>query len=129
MKPLLVEGIEEIEITDPAGLCNPPVPQLPSGFRAQPSPVPPPTTPYDAFQASGTFGRPFPLEPLVPDVIPGRIRPPERFRPQVTKTVPPSDDRSKWGVGGEVIRQAGKEIGKWEKNWNSSVGGSRTDGD
>jgi len=45
---LNVQGIEEIELTDPQGLCNPPVPQMPPAvnpFPPQPQ-IPTSITPF-----------------------------------------------------------------------------------
>ncbi|MBA7693410.1 hypothetical protein ES703_101992 [subsurface metagenome] len=110
---LNVQGIEEIEITDPSGLCNPPVPQLPS----QPRGIPgiPPNLP------SG--GNPFTPQPMVPTPI-------SPFRPQpgvaiyTRKVGDPLEPHTKWGVGGPMIQQAGEQVDpeKWEKNWQASMG-------
>jgi len=131
---LNVQGIEEIEITDPSGLCNP-VPQPPG----QPGmPFSPPANPFPAQP------NPFRPQPMVPapfgDPNPpgiGRGRPigpwtgdiavPEHPTPYTR----PMDGGKKWGVGSEAIQRAGEQVDpeKWEKNWQASMGGEHTDGE
>ena len=136
-----VQGIEEIEITDPAGLCNPPVPQLPrqlpAGVGPAPQPRPAPSNPY----APGFPGQPQPMvpapfgDPNPPGIGRGRpigpwtgdIAVPEHPTPY-TRHV---DGGKKWGVGSEAIQRAGEQVDpeKWEKNWQASMGGEHTDGE
>ena len=108
---LNVQGIEEIEITDPAGLCNPPVPQ-----RGQPVPqLPsPPIGIYPTPQI------PTPISPFRPQPAP----------PIYTrKTGDPFAGEPNWGVGGPMIQQAGQQVDKdkWQKGWQSKVTGEDTD--
>jgi len=118
---LKVEGIEEIEITDPAGLCDPPAPQLPSPMTPLPRGIPalPPAV------------NPFRPQPQVPTpfgdpALPG-IRPLPGIGPY-TRVPDPNDpfNKTKWGVGGEAIQQAGQNLDKekWEKNWQSKNNGA-----
>lgn len=116
---LNVQGIEEIEITDPSGLCNPPVqqgiPQLP-----QPRGIPPnlPSAP-NPFQPQPQVPTPFgdPYLPGVPRT--GDVAMPHR-PPIYTRHL---DDPTKWGVGGEAIQRAGEQVDpdKWQKNWQSKM--------
>ena len=136
---LNVQRIEEIVITDPAGLCNPPVPQLPPG-RVPPGVVGPPRQAVPI--PSGMYpnpppGVPSPFQPQprgpaldpYPPGIPG-IRPLDhRIGPAIyTKPNDSFAPLSKWGVGGEAIQQAGRDIDqdgdpeKWEKNWQAEKG-------
>ena len=113
---LNVQGIEEIELTDPQGLCNPPVPQLPSGpgLPARPSNPIPPNQP----------GWPTPSQPT-PEIRGLDPGPPIYIR----KLGDPLEHPTKWGVGGEAIQRAGEQVDKekWEKNWQASVGGDVPD--
>ena len=113
---LEVQGVEEIEITDPAGLCTPSVPQ---GLRAKP-------------QSPQGMAPPFFPNPLGPTTP---INPPTIYTKNILpgQSVTPGPDPSKWEVGGNSIQKAGQDINegltKWEKNWNSSLGGKAPDGD
>ena len=111
---LAVQGIEEIELTDPQGLCNPPAPQLPQPYppnqppwptSIQP-PTPMPTIPWG--------------DPTIRPIRTGDVAVPHRL-PIYTRHL---DDATKWGVGGEAIQRAGQQVDpdKFEKNWNSSMG-------
>jgi len=124
---LNVQGIEEIEITDPSGLCNPvpqppgqPIPQLPSG---RPNPglpgMPFPSQP-NPFQPQPMVPAPF-GDPSIKPIVPSSPTP-------WTKAV---YDPTKWGIGGEAIRRAGEQVDpeKFEKNWQASKGGEHTDGE
>ena len=127
---LVVQGIEEIEITDPAGLCNPPVPQLPQGMPQLPQPMRGNPIP------SGMYPPGQPLYPLpggAPAPIPGFGDPTTRPRPGIRPEIGPAiytrhvDDpngQPKWAVGGDAIQRAGQQVDpeKWEKNWQASVG-------
>ena len=115
---LKVEGIEEIEITDPKGLCNPPVQQgIP--IQQQPSPVQP------QYQVWPTPQIPSHLAP-----IPGTLGPRGDVvvnRPIYTRLGGVNNDpllRTKWGVGTPMIQEAAQQTDpdKWEKNWQSAVG-------
>jgi len=103
---LKVEGIEEIEITDPAGLCDPPAPM--------PAMAPPPAQRGIPQLPPGI--NPFPPQPQVPWPLPEDPTPISPFRPQ---TAPPPYTRpagdplgphTKWGVGGEAIQRAGEQV-------------------
>ena len=117
---LNVQGIEEIEITDPAGLCNPPVPQLPPGLVGVPSqprgiPGMPPNLP--------SAPNPFQPQPMVPSPI-NPLRP-QPAPPIYTRPAgDPLGPHTKWGVGGPMIQQAGQQVDpeKWQKNWQASMG-------
>ena len=118
---LVVQGIEEIELTDPQGLCRPKpgtaggvIPQPPQLFPPQlPSPSPHRTFP------GGSDWRPKGDPTIRP--IP---------RTPYTKHVDPND-RTKWGIGGPMIQQAGdlKEVNKWEKNWQANMGDKGAEGE
>jgi len=109
---LHVEGIEEVELTDPQGLCNPPgVPQLPS-----PSLDP---------------ARLWPGNPIPTGIYPTPQIPTPPGFPAIPRDIRPGDVphlRPRWGIGGPMIQQAGdpKDTDKWEKNYNS---GGQEDGD
>ena len=110
---LVVQGIEEIELTDPQGLCNPPVPQLPSPISPQiPTPFKPGPNPLPVIPSGWRTG----------DIVP-------EHKPYYTKHV--NDPRAvgqvyatheKWGLGAPMIQQAGGPD-KWEKNWNGTIDG------
>jgi len=117
---LNVQGIEEIEITDPAGLCNPPVPQ--QGMPAV-VPAPMPQLPTAPGMPVNPFS-PFSPRPFRPGINP--VGPP----PNYTRRNDP-EPPTKWGVGGEMIQQAGEQVDpdKWEKNWQSKLTGEDPDGE
>ncbi len=102
-----VQGIEEIEITDPAGLCNPPAQQgIP--IQQQPRAILPKT-----------------------DIMPLGLWPTPQV-PTPSRPVFPLPGEPKWGVGGSMIQQAGQQVQpagpkadpeKWEKNWQSKISG------
>ena len=119
---LAVQGIEEIEITDPIGLCNPPVPQpgQPSQSHWPQPQAPNPIRPFDD-----------PRPPRIPGV--GDVAIPQR--PSIyTRHVPDPPKaflgEPKWGVGSSTIQQAGETLEKdrWEKNWQASMGERDGDG-
>ena len=110
-----VQGIEEIELTDPQGLCNPPVPLAPN------PPVYGGLTPVvSPFQPQPQV--PTPFGPGVGDVaMPHKP-------PIYTRHVHDPNDsfaRAKWGIGGPMIQQAGnpEDADKWQKNWQSKMTG------
>jgi len=111
---LKVEGIEEIEITDPSGLCDPPMPPLPRGntpgLPPGVRPFPQPGAPWPTPQT------PTPISPFSP-----QTPPPPYTRPAGD----PLGPHTKWGVGGEAIQQAGQNLDKdkWEKNLQSKDNG------
>ncbi|GAH88433.1 unnamed protein product, partial [marine sediment metagenome] len=123
-----VQGIEEIEITDPAGLCNPPVPQLPSA-------PPLPGIPITPFQPAPQIPTPFGPSPLPGIPGWGDVCVPHGL-PNYTRHVhDPNDYRrnAKWGIGSPAIHQAGKEIEgllnrltlrSGGKNWQSKMNGA-----
>lgn len=127
---LKVEGIEEIEITDPAGLCNPqpsqampgivqgpgqpqPQPQLPNPSHPRP-PVPTPFSPLGDPRLPRIPGAGDVTIPQRPSGYYRRVSDPDGAFPRETK----------WGVGGEAIQRAGQQLDppKWEKNWQASMG-------
>jgi len=129
-----VHGVEEILITDPKGVCNPPVPQPPmpamvpgQGFPAGQTVLP----------SSGSWGKPFQPSPQLPTPFgPSRIQPiPETgdvavpHRPSFYSRNEHDPDgliaRAKWGVGGPMIQQAAQQVdpSKWEKNWQAKTTG------
>jgi len=131
-----VQGIEEIEITDPSGLCNPPVPQLPPGpMPGVPSPfqpAPQPRNPHDPFNPfEPTPLQPYygdPMMPSAPWIRPigtgdraGDIVPPTRI-PHYTHIHDP-DYRTKWGLGTKAIQSAGRDIGKFQENLQAKMTG------
>lgn len=108
---LRVTGIEVIELTDPKGLCNQPVPQIrgqppipavpnPNTIPWQPTPQIP-TTPYT--------GGPLPkhtgiwIKTLAHTTVPN-------FDPEYNE---------KWGLG--LPQTQAPEPDKWEKNWQSKM--------
>lgn len=111
---LQVEGIEEIEITDPAGLCNPPADPLPPLPR-QGNQIPPnlPQKPQVPTHFGDTY---LPRIPGAGDVAMPQI--PPIFTRQI-------HDPTKWGVGGEAIQRAGEQVDpeKRQKNWQSKMTG------
>lgn len=117
---LKVEGMEEIEITDPKGLCKSPVQQgIPIGQPPMPSQGggAPLTRPWPgANPFTPTPQVPTPIHPGIHPVIPG-ISGPAIY----TKK---NDDPRKWEIGGDAIQRAGEELDKqkWEQNWQSSLG-------
>ena len=83
---LEVQGIEEIEITDPSGLCNLPRPALPAPLPA------------------GTF------TPGI-RILPATTPPRQPITPIFTRADPSSNAcREKWEVGGNAIQQAGQNL-------------------
>ena len=124
---LKVKGIEEIEITDPDGLCTPPLPPqmtrspqaMPQSQTGMPHPQGMPTFPPGSGQLPGIPSSP--SNPFVPN--PG-IRP----RLPAIYTHKPGDQeagpRTSWGIGSPMIQQAGQQVDPetWEKNWNSGGG-------
>jgi len=123
---LQVDGIEEIEITDPQGLCNPPVPQLPSLIGTPPAPNPALPGQPSPFRPQPSVPTPF-GDPNLPGISPrrpkgpwiGDIDMPDRH-PNYRTNVP---DRTKWGVGSDAIQRAGQQVDpdKWEKNWQAGM--------
>lgn len=118
---LQVEAIEEIELTDPLCLCNPPAP------RAIPRPqLPSPMTPQTQKPMAPFPGAGVPLPKPIPrtgDVFVPQI--PSKWTRQVRTPNDPLEITPRWGVGGQVIQQAGDalEKEKWEKNWQAGKGG------
>jgi len=127
MKVMIYE-IEEFEVTDPAGLCNPPAPPMGIPIQQQPNPMPQPQR-WPTPQVPSPFSpMPFPSMPRPFPPGTGDVAVP--LRPAIwTKTHGDPNDplslRTKWGVGGDVIQQAGDTIEKekWERNWQASTGG------
>ncbi len=118
---LQVEGIEEIEITDPAGLCNPPADPLPPLSR-QGNPIPPNLLPaVNPFPPQPQVPTPFgdPFLPRIPGA--GDVAMPHG-PPIFTRQI---HDPTKWGVGGEAIQRAGEQVDpeKRQKNWQSKMTG------
>lgn len=118
---LQVEGIEEIEITDPKGLCNPPAPRLPpqpeQGNQIPPNLPPMVPSGLPQPQVPPLSGDPYlPTIPGAGDVAMPQI--PPIFTRQIY-------DPTKWGVGGEAIQRAGEQVDpeKREKNWQSKMTG------
>jgi len=117
---LNVQGIEEIEITDPAGLCKPapappgmPVQQQPGSMMPQ---APMPAIPGGLVNPG--------IRP-----IPGGFGDPALPRPSIyTRQI---GDPTKWGVGGEAIQRAGQQVDpdKFEKNWQAKMIGEGSNGD
>ena len=90
---LQVEGIEEIEITDPAGLCNPPAPRMIIPMLPQqpsPSQIPQPFNPFRPQTVPPIYTRPHTKWGVGGPMI-----------QQAGQQVDPE---------------------RWEKNWNSGVG-------
>ena len=109
---LQVNGIEEIEITDPKGLCQ--LNQL-QGIPMGRQPLPPSTPPQ----------LPQPMIPTPFGPTPGTIGP---FRPvfpgnKQSVWTRGLDPKTKWGIGGPMIQQASQEVDpeKWQENWKGSV--------
>jgi len=124
---LQVDGIEEIEITDPAGLCNPPAPPPPIPSNPMPGILPGLPSPPPPFRSFPPGSQP---QPMVPTPI-RPFRPPiSPFRPQPERGEPFAGE-PKWGVGGPMIQQAGKQVDpeKWEENWQAGRRGEDPDGD
>jgi len=126
---LAVQGIEEIEITDPVGLCTPPVPQPGQPSQSQPQ-IPLPSRPQP--QVPNPI-RPFgdPILPRIPGV--GDVAVPPRtscWHRNFPGNAPFTTPKTKWGVGGSTIQQAGEALEKdrWEKNWQASMGERDGDG-
>ncbi|MBA7653959.1 hypothetical protein ES703_61826 [subsurface metagenome] len=126
---LAVQGIEEIEITDPTGFCNPPVPQPGQPSQSQPQ-IPLPSRPQPQVPNPN---RPFddPRPPRIPGA--GDVTmPPQTSRWYRHVHDPPNafPGETKLGVGGSTIQQAGEALEKdrWEKNWQASMGERDGDG-
>ena len=126
---LKVEGIEEIEITDPLGLSNPPAPQA----------IPPqpqrPALPGDILPRLPSVGPtpllPSPFNPGPMRTIPGTgvVAVPHK-PPMYTRHLHNPNDpllQGKWGVGGPAIRQAAQttDPDKWQKNWQATMSGEK----
>ncbi len=111
---VFIQEIEELEVTDPAGLCNPPAPQLPS--LPPGNPMPPQSQGWPTPQIPAPMA-PFPGSPTPG---PGVVRPgaPAIYTRHIHDPNVPLAPRTKWGVGGSTIQQAGDalEQEKWEKN-------------
>lgn len=116
---VMIQEIEELEVTDPKGLCNPPVQQ---GIPITQQPnigvlpnTPPFTTPWPTTPA------PWPttpgINPVSPAVGPGI------YTRHIHDPNDPLAPRVKWGVGGDAIQQAGQDLDKekWEQNWQSKM--------
>ena len=122
---VFIQEIEEFEVTDPAGLCNPSVqqgipigqlPNIPAPMRAPSNPLP--------WQPTPQIPSPISPWPGTSGPWPGVVHP---GRPAIYTRhhVDPDDPfyvQSKWGVGGPTIQQAGDVIEqeKWERNWQSN---------
>lgn len=115
---LKVEGVEEIEITDPKGLCNPVQQGIP--LPALPAPATPHVNP-------GIPAQPWPA-PQIPTPWPGKwtINVPHKPPIYTRHVLDPHDPflRAKWGIGGPMIQQASRPgPDKWEKNWQAKMSG------
>ena len=109
-----IQEIEEFEVTDPAGLCNPPAPTPMPHTTVLPGPLTQPSRPWPG-EASDYIPGTGDIKPAVfPTIYTRHIHDPNA--PSL---------RAKWGIGGEVIQQAGDAIekDKWEKNWQAGMGG------
>ena len=123
---VMVQEIEELEVTDPAGLCNPPAPQIiPQPQRQLPQvPAPGPFNPL----VPGKWTKPYlPFTPTPLPAIPGigDIKP-GIFPTIYTKHIHDPHDpllRAKWGIGTPAIHQAGENLDadKWAKNWQAKA--------
>lgn len=115
---VFIQEIEELVVTDPQGLCNPPAPQLPSLPRGNPMPPQPQGWPTPQIP---TPMAPFP-GPTTP--WPGVVRPgaPAIYTRHIHDPNAPLAPRTKWGVGGPTIQRAGDalEQEKWERNWQAN---------
>jgi len=103
-----IQEIEEFEVTDPQGLCNPPAPQLPSLPRGGNPMTPGPPSPLGPFQPQpaipGGWGDPG----IRPIPRTGDVIPPARHPFYTRHIYDPNDPlapRTKWGVGGPMIQQ------------------------
>ena len=115
---VFIQEIEELVVTDPAGLCNPPaqqgipMPQMP-GIPPQPQgwPTPQIPTPMAPF--------PGPTTPCFVVFVTGST---DIYTRHIHDPNAPLAPRTKWGVGGPTIQQAGDalEQEKWERNWQSN---------
>ena len=116
---LNVQGIEEIEITDPNDLCNPPPPPImPSALAVPPGlPVPNPFQPGPSPLPEDPYGVPRTGEVDMPHKTPFWTR--------------PIDNGTRWGRGGELIRRAAEAVDPetWQKGWQASMGGEKPDGE
>ncbi len=111
---LVVQGIEEIELTDPAGLCQlSKLPPLPQPQRGQPVPPNPPVP--QQLPSQPRPGNPMPtIYPTPQDPIRPQPAPPIYTR----KTGDPFAGDPNWGVGGPMIQRAGEQV-------DSQAGGER----
>ena len=115
---LNVSGIETIEVTDPKGLCNQPVPQV-----GQPAPWQPAPTPYAPQPAGAPWitpmpytGAPLPLHTEIwSKTLPRSVVP--RFDP---------DYNEKWERG--ISKAQTAEPQKWAENWQSKMSQSPPEG-
>ena len=127
---LQVEGVEEIEITDPLGLSNPPVPQQGIPIQQQPTPLRPHVNPGFLPQGWPTPQLPTPIIPMPIPANPGDWGIPVPHKPPIyTRHVHDPNDplqRGKWGVGGPMIQQAAQDVDpdKFEKNWQAKMNGA-----
>jgi len=91
---LQVTGMEEIEITDPAGVCHQPAPEvLPLGH------------PWRVGEPRSKADR--------AGIIPGI------YIHRNNDTDNQLGSRTKWGLGSATIQEAGRQLEdkKWEENW------------
>lgn len=125
---LQVNGIEEIEITDPKGLCK--LAQLGTPVGASGGTIQPQPTPLYPRPGSGAYPQPPIPTNFPPGVSPipgyGDIVP---IKPTTyTRHIVDNEDgayRAKWGIGGPMIQRAAHEVDpdKWQKNWQAGVNG------
>jgi len=110
---LVVQGIEEIELTDPQGLCNPQmVAAVPQPRQGNPIPnalYPTPQIPTPRPMIPGGWGDPSTIKPIpTGDVaIPYR---PSIYTRHIHEPNDPFAPKAKWDVGGEAIQRAGQQL-------------------
>jgi len=124
---LNVQGIEEIELTDPSGLCN----CSGCGQTKVPSqtglPMPATILPN---QPSVWPSRPPPM-PAIPGA--GDVAVPQRLPVYTRHVYEPNDPlyREKWGIGGPMIQQTGdpSDAEKWGRKYRANMSGAEGQGD
>lgn len=124
---LKVEGIEEILITDPKGVCNPLNKRdlLPGGLPGEPNPqIPTPFFPPPTVTVPGSI-------PAIPGT--GVVNPAHVPTIWTKGRYDPSNPftHARWGVGGGMIQRAAQDVepDKWEKNWQAKMNGAEPNGD
>lgn len=119
---LNVSGIETIEITDPKGLCNQPVPQGGQPvIPAMPS-NPPPWQPAGApWPTPATIPAPqiWPHTPYGDPPLKHTIWSKTMPRAVTSKYESKEDSNEKWGLG--LPQTQAPEPQKWEKNWQGKM--------